>query len=149
MGPLPRMMYRAGKRVEPVNLRAIGRREATRCTNQKLSNKTVTGICTHAPRVRLVIVVGTVHTGFELDVFAQVEPVRNMICVLEQFGLWRKAFGPLPFLLQRFRELVGILHALYVDPGTGVAVPVPGTAYAVASFKRSNLESEFPKAVKH
>jgi hypothetical protein len=70
------------------------------------------------------------HPGLELDVAPQVVAVGDVVGVFQDLGLGGVALGPLPFLLELGRELVGILHALDVAARAGIAVPVPGAADA-------------------
>ena len=89
------------------------------------------------------------HAGHEADVGAQLEAVGHMVGVLQDFGLGGETLAPVPLLLQVFRELVGILHALDVASRAGVAVPVPGAAHTIAGFEDSGLEPEFARGVQH
>ena len=85
----------------------------------------------------------------EAHVAAQVEAVGDMVCVAQQLGLGGVALRPFPFLLQLGRELVGILDALDVTARTGIAVPVPGAADALASLEHARRKALLTKAVQH
>ena len=73
---------------------------------------------------------GAFDAGVELDVGAQIEPVRDVVGVFQDFRLRRVALAPVPFLLQFVGERIGILHAFDVAARAGIAVPVPGAADA-------------------
>src|SRR5690606_3064246 len=79
-----------------------------------------------------LVVDGGDHLGVQLDVPAQVEAVGHVVEVAQDLGLGGVALGPLPLLLQLAGEGVGVVGALHVAPGAGVAVPVPRAAHAVA-----------------
>ena len=51
-----------------------------------------------------------------------------MFGVAKNFGLRRILLRPLPFLLERLVEVVGVLERLDVAPAPRVPVPVPGAA---------------------
>ena len=87
--------------------------------------------------------------GLELDVAAQVEAVGDVIGVAQDLGLGGVALGPLPFLLQLGRELVGILDALDVAARAGIAVPVPGAADALAGLEHPDPEALQAQPVQH
>jgi hypothetical protein len=63
-----------------------------------------------------------------LDLSTQVVAIGDVIGVAEDLRLAGVALGPVPFLLQLVVEGVGVLHALDVAAGAGIAVPVPGAA---------------------
>ena len=75
------------------------------------------------------------------DVAAQVEAVGHVVGVAQELGLGGVALAPLPLLLQRLVELVGVLHALHVAARTGIAVPVPGAADAAAGLEHARGEA--------
>src|SRR4029453_18271358 len=56
---------------------------------------------------------------------------------------------PVPFLVQLFREREGILQALDVAAGAGIAIPVPRPANAAAGFVNPCRESELPQPMQH
>jgi hypothetical protein len=68
-----------------------------------------------------------------LDVLAEIEPVRDMVHVLEDLGLRCVSLGPVPLPLQVVRERVLIFLALHVASGARVTVPEPGAAHARAA----------------
>ena len=80
---------------------------------------------------------------------AQVEPVGDVVRVLEDLGLRRVALGPLPLLLELVGELVRVLHALDVAARARIAVPVPGAAHAAARLEHARREPEPAQPVQH
>ena len=87
--------------------------------------------------------------GVEHDLAAQVEAVGDMVGVSEDFRLRRIFLRPVPFLVQLLREREGILQALDVAAGAGIAVPVPGAANAAAGFENPCGEAEPAQPVQH
>ena len=85
----------------------------------------------------------------EGDVPAQVEPLGNMVGVAEDLRLTGVALRPFPFLLQFVGETVGVLHALDIAAGAGVAVPVPGAANTVACLEDAGPEAGVAQPVQH
>ena len=80
---------------------------------------------------------------------AQVEPVRHVVDVLQNFRLGGVPLGPVPFLLELVRERVRVVHALDVAARARVAVPVPGAADALARLEDPHREPEPAQAVEH
>ena len=85
----------------------------------------------------------------ESDVAAEVEAVRDVLQIAQDFRLPRIAFGPPPLLLELVGELVGILDAIGIAAGAGIAVPVPGTADAAAPLEDLYREPHPAQAMKH
>ena len=85
----------------------------------------------------------------ERDVAAQVEPVGNVVGISQDLGLRGVALRPFPLLLQLLGELIGVLHALHVAAGAGVAVPVPSAADAAAGLEDPRGKPHRARAVKH
>ena len=87
--------------------------------------------------------------GIEHDLAAQVEAVGDVVGVSEDFRLRRILLRPVPFLVQFLREREGILHALDVAAGAGIAIPVPRPANAAAGFVNPRGESEPAQPMQH
>ena len=85
----------------------------------------------------------------QLDIAAQVEAVGHVVRVAQDLGLARVALGPLPLLLQRVGERVGILHALDVAARARIAVPVPRAADARAALVDARRHAEPAQPVQH
>ena len=79
------------------------------------------------------------HRGVELNVQTQIEAITDMVQITENLGTGGIALGPLPFLLQGFVKLIGVLQALDITACTGVTVPVPGAAHASGLFDDARL----------
>src|SRR5690606_7705791 len=67
-----------------------------------------------------------VNGGVELDVLTQVQLVRDMPGVFQDFGLRRITLAPIPGLLQLVIERIRVLHTLDVTACPRVSVPIPG-----------------------
>ena len=99
------------------------------------------------PEARFAVEMRRADARVQLDVAAQVEPVRHMVHIGEDRGLGAVTLGPAPVLLQIFREGIGVFHALDVAAATRIAVPVPGAADAVAGLEGAYPEPGFPQPV--
>ena len=73
----------------------------------------------YRPSTRTILERGFGHPGVELDDGPQLESVRHIFEIAKDLGLPGVAFGPLPFLLELFGELVRVLHALDIAPRPG------------------------------
>ena len=82
----------------------------------------VAAIRLDGPPVRSLVVDGAFHSRVELHVLAQVEAIRDMIGVAQDFRLGGVLLCPLPFLLQLLRELIRVLQARDIAAGAGVQV---------------------------
>src|SRR5262249_35285402 len=89
------------------------------------------------------------HSRIELNVAVQVEAVSDMVGVAQDLRLWGIALRPNPFLLQIVRELIGVLHALYVAACARVAVPIPGAADTTSGLEDAHGETDPTQAVQH
>ena len=101
------------------------------------------------PAVRRLVEVRRGHARLELNVAAEIEAVGDVLDVAQDLGLGGIALRPVPFLLQLVGEGVGVVHALDVAAGAGIAVPVPGAADAAARFEDPRGEAEAAQAVEH
>ena len=99
------------------------------------------------PALGLAVPLGGLHLGGELDVLAEVVALRDVLGVLEQFGLGRVLLGPLPVLLELGVERHRVLDALDVYACARVAVPEPGSAHICAGLKHLDGEAEGAKLV--
>ncbi|MGY3080728.1 hypothetical protein ACVWZZ_007136 [Bradyrhizobium sp. LM6.10] len=103
----------------------------------------------HRPAPRTLVEHRALDVGVELDVPAQIKPVSDVVGVFQNLRLRCVALAPVPFLLELFRERIGILHALDVATRTGIAIPVPGAADAAALLVDSRRETEPAQTVQH
>jgi hypothetical protein len=65
-----------------------------------------------------------------------------VIEIAEDLRLRGESFGPHPLLLELFRKLVGVFHALDVAVGAGIAVPKPRAADAAPRLENLHGKSE-------
>jgi hypothetical protein len=80
-------------------------------------------------------------------VAAEVEPVDDVVEVALGLRLPGEELLPLPLLEQLPGEHVAVGVALGVEPGAGVAVPVPGPADAAACLEQRDGEAGLPRPV--
>ena len=99
------------------------------------------------PRARRLVVDGRGDPGAEAHVAAEVEPVDHVVEVALGLRLLGEVLLPLPLVEQLLREQVAVGVALGVEPGPGVAVPVPGAADAVAGLEQLHREARLARAV--
>ena len=78
---------------------------------------------------------------------SQIESVDDVIQVAERLGLSREVFAPVPFLQEFLRERIAVGIAFRVEARSGIPVPIPGAARAVARLEYRDLESQFEHAV--
>src|SRR6476660_4058505 len=81
--------------------------------------------------------------GIEFDAAAQIEAVRHMVQVFQNFMLLRIPLGPLPLLQQGAIEGVAIDVAVRIAAAAGVAVPVPGSADPAAGLEPLDGQAYF------
>src|SRR5262245_31217635 len=87
--------------------------------------------------------------GIELDIAAQVEAFRHVPRVGQELRLGRVALAPVPFLLRRWVELIGVLHALHVAARAGIAVPVPGAPDIATRLEDAHVKAQAAQTVQH
>src|SRR6185437_5503845 len=103
----------------------------------------------HPPGAGRLVPVGGGHPCVELDVATQVETVGHVPGVLEDLRLGRVALRPAVLLLQVRGEGERVVDAFHVDPGTRVAVPVPGSADVIAGLEHDAAQAEPAQPVQH
>ena len=142
MRPETRVVALSREVMNPRNFGFVRRRERTHRTDQEFRGGAVTGAGLHRPALRLFVVTGVFHPGFELDVAAEIKPVGNVFEVVEHSGLLGLRLGPIPLLHQFFRKGVAIEGApRAVDPRTRVSNPLgEGFNYAEA-FDQLDLDA--------
>ena len=87
--------------------------------------------------------------GVELDVAPQVEAVGDVVGVPQHLGLGGEALRPVPLLFKLVAEPVGVVDALDVTAGAGVAVPVPRAADTGSGFEHPHGEAGLAETVEH
>ncbi len=137
------------ERVDALEVGDVRRRQAPGGHDEELGRYVIADIGGDRPALGRLVEHGRLDPRVELDVAPQVEPVGHVTRVLEDLGLGRVALRPLPFLLQVVVELVGVLHALDVAAGPGIAVPVPGAADVAAGLVDASRQAEASQSVEH
>ena len=149
MRPVAGMVGRPPELGEAVDLRRVGRGQATHGGDDEARRQPVALVRLDAPHVGSLVEHGGGNPGLELDVATQVEAVGDVIGIAQDFGLGRVALRPFPFLLQLGRELVGVLHALHVAARAGITVPIPGAADALPGLDDTCAKPLLAQPVQH
>ena len=90
MGPRTRVIPVALERIEPWKVRSVAQRQAPHRTHHKARrDRLVAAVETQSPVVLRIVEMRTRDGGLELDVTAQIEPIRNMVQVRQDLGLPR------------------------------------------------------------
>ena len=147
VGPAPRVADVAFERVETRDVRQVRRREAASGHHAEARRHPLAPVGRQRPASTRVVEVRRDDARAELDVPTQVEAIGHVLQIAKDLGLRRVALAPFPLLLQLFRELVGVLHALDVAARAGIAVPVPGAPHTVAGLEHARPQSEAAQAV--
>jgi hypothetical protein len=103
----------------------------------------------YGPPAGVLVVAGAGDPGIESEVVAQLQPVGDVLEILQDLGLSRIALLQRPFLLQVRQERVRVVHALRITPGPRIAIPVPGPADAAACFETPHRHALFAEQVQH
>jgi len=77
------------------------------------------------PSIRSLVINGGGDPRLELDIAAQVKPVRYIIQITLVLRLTRKVLLPIPFLQEFFRERKAVGFALGIKAAARIAVPIP------------------------
>ena len=109
-------------------------------TNRQVSSRPSASL--QAPQVIRLIEVRRFDLAIELHVFAQVELVGDVVQVAQVFRLTGEAFLPVPFIQQILGEREAIGVAFRVEAGSGIAVPVPGSAEIGGGLEHGGIHSE-------
>ena len=147
--PAPGVVGLACEAVDAGDVGLVHLRQAAHRRDEELRRDRVTVIGVDHPAAGRLVEVRAGDACLELDVGTQVEPVRDVVCVLEDLGLCGVPLRPLPLLLELVREAVGVLHALDVTARTGIAVPVPRAADARAGFVDPSRQTEAAHPMEH
>ena len=147
--PVPGVEGLPLKTLDALEVRGVGGGQAAGGHDQKAGGNSLPPVRANHPAAGRLVVGGGDDAGVEFDVPAQVEAVGHMIGVLQDFRLRGVALRPAPLLLQRLRELIGVLQALHIATGTWVAVPVPGAAHPAATLEDAGGEPEPPQPMQH
>ena len=129
--------------------RAVRRRQTADRHDAEFCRDPVAAIRLDQPAIGVLVEGRRRDAGIEHDLAAQVEAVGDVVGVSEDFRLRRILLRPVPFLVQLLGEREGILQALDVAAGAGIAIPVPRSANAAAGFVNPRGESEPPQPMQH
>src|SRR5699024_2512719 len=115
--------------------------------NEELRLEGFSGIGLDDPALSVLVVMGLVNAGVELDVLAKVEPVCHKMQPLLYLFLPGIAFAPAPLLVQRFGEEVLVDVGLGIKARARITIPVPGAAHIGSGFKCANGKTLFAQAM--
>ena len=135
--------------VAPFEIGQVRARKAARGHHAEARQHHFSRVQFDAPAARLFVEDRALNAGVEGDVALQVEAFRHMFGVAQDLRLPGVALGPLPLLLQRLVEAVGILHALHVAARAGIAIPVPGAADAASRLEDAHRKASAPQPMQH
>ena len=133
--PQPGVVVRTGKAFEALDLRPVGNRQTAGRHHAVSADGGDSVVVRERPARRRLIIARRLDPRVEDDVATQIEAVRHVLGIGQDFRLRRVALGPLPFLLKLVRELIGILQALDIAAGAGIAVPIPCAADTIRGFE--------------
>ncbi len=142
MWPLPGVIPPPGERIEPGDVRDIGRRQATHGSDQERRRQDFARFGIHAPDIRRLIVMRGSHAGVEADVALQVETVGDMIEITQDLRRSGITLRPFPFPHQLIGERVTVGMAFRIAACPGIAVPVPGAADPCACLQQPDRKTK-------
>ena len=90
---------------------------------------------------------GLLDPGSQIDIAAEVEPVRHVVQVPQDLRPGRIPLAPIPFLLEFLRERVRVVQRLDVAAHAWVPVPVPGAADPIALLEHPHVQAHAAEAV--
>src|SRR4051812_34185744 len=91
---------------------------------------------------------GIAYPRLKLDIAAEVEPVGNILQILEDRLLTRLCLGPVPLLHEILGERVAVEGAARtIDPRSRVAVPPPRAAHASSAVVDADREAHRAQVV--
>ena len=89
------------------------------------------------------------YAGAELNIFAQIKAIRDVVSVALDLGLTGVAFAPVPLLLKLFGEGIGVFDTLDIDSRARIPVPVPGAADSLSDLEALHAQPAFSSAMDH
>ena len=149
MRPFAGVIDRPAEAVHALEGRAVRRRQTTNRHDAESCRDAVATIRLDQPAIGVLVECCRRDAGIEHDLAAQVEAIGDVVGVGEDFRLWRILLRPVPVLVQFLRKREGILQALDVAAGSGIAIPVPRPANAAAGFINPCSEAEPPQPIQH
>ena len=137
----------AFERLDPFEIRHAGRGQIAGGHDAEGRAGGDAGIGANGPEAGGGVEFGGRDAGVQDHVAAQIETIRDMFDVAQNFRLIAVAFRPGPFLLQAVVEGVGIFQAFHIAARAGIPVPEPGAADARPGFERARVQAEFSQTV--
>ena len=128
--------------LEPFELRHVGRRQRAHRGDQEACRDLVALVGVNHPQIALFVECTAGHPRAECDVALEVVALRHMLEVAQDLGLSGIALGPLPVLQQLLVPGEAVDIRIGIAAGTGIAVPVPRTADAVARLEDAHLQAQ-------
>ena len=146
--PAGRMIGFALESLDAVDARQRMRRQRPEGRDQKRAAGALTAFQSHIPARFGLVPRGSNDTTLKLDVALEIEPVGDVLQILERLGLGLEMLLPVPLLQQLVGESVAVGVALGVEARAGIAVPVPGAADVGPRFEHAHRKSQLPQPVK-
>ena len=147
--PVPGVIDLAGKVRETLEVRHAGIGQAARRQHDELRPHGLSVRRRDRPVPCALVEHRALHAGIELDIRAEIEAIRDVVGIAQDFRLRRIALAPFPLLLQFVGEGIGILHAFDIAARAGIAVPVPGATDVAALLEHPRRQSEPAQPMQH
>ncbi len=141
---MPGMVLLALEGLAPLELGSVGHGQAADRGDEELRRRPAAIVCADLPAFGCLVVDRRRDPGIELDVPAKIELLGDILEILQDLRLAGESLAPGPL----FEELLGepirehIEDALAVAPGSGIAIPVPGTTDIAARLVDPRREPE-------
>ena len=142
VGPIKGMERAALEGIHAFEARRRRRREQADREHDEAAGQFAAVVELQTPQMLRLVEPGRLDLAVELHVFAQVELVRDVIEIAQVLRLPREALLPVPLVEQFLRERVAVGIALGIEPRTGVAVPVPGSAEIGSCLQHQRVDAE-------
>ena len=113
------MVHGAVEGVDPLEGGNIGRGETPGGHHAEVGRNSLAAVCLDDPVARLLIENGGDDSRVEDDILPQIEAFGHVVDIAQDLRLARVALAPLPFLLEFFGELIGVLDALRIASRAG------------------------------
>jgi hypothetical protein len=147
--PVAGVIALAPERIQARILRQLGGGKAASGHDAKPGGDRRMAIGVDLPKVARFIENRGRDARIQHNIVAQLEPIRDVVEIPQDFCLRGVTLGPFPLAVQFLRKGVGIFEALYVAARTRIAVPEPGAANAAAGFVDTRGETKAAQAMQH
>src|SRR6185436_2686613 len=131
----------AGEILLPREVVLLRRRERTGGVDEEPGGRDGAVVTSDGPAVGLLVPHRRRDASVELEAAAQIEPIRDVVEIGQDFRMRGEALGPSPFPLQLFIERVGVVDAFEIASRSGVLIPVPHAAGALLCLETLHGES--------